>query len=170
MARKSKSGGRRGERFNDSEEKPYSVGYGRPPKDTRFKPNQSGNPKGRPRRIPTLHAVVAKVMEEKIEIREGERVLRMSNRYALARNAVRRALNGDPRLFRALADMMRIETGEEQGEVDANKSISAADEAILANFFVRHGVEDGRCDDRADEPTNEQSTSPDAPKRGRGQP
>jgi hypothetical protein len=170
MARKSKSDGRRGERFNDFEEKPYSVGYGRPPEETRFKPNQSGNPKGRPRRVPTLHAVVAKVMEEKIEIREGERVLRMSNRYALVRNAMRRALNGDPKLFRALTDMMRIETGDEQGEVDANKTISAADEAILADFFARYGVEDGRCDDRVEEQMDEQSTSPDAPNRGRGRP
>lgn len=29
---------------------PYEVGYGRPPKATQFKPGQSGNPKGRPRK------------------------------------------------------------------------------------------------------------------------
>lgn len=28
---------------------PYEVGYGKPPKDTRFKPGQSGNPRGRPK-------------------------------------------------------------------------------------------------------------------------
>ena len=27
----------------------YEVGYGKPPKATRFKPERSGNPKGRPR-------------------------------------------------------------------------------------------------------------------------
>jgi hypothetical protein len=28
----------------------YDVGYGKPPADTSFKPGQSGNPKGRPKR------------------------------------------------------------------------------------------------------------------------
>ena len=27
----------------------YDVGYGKPPASTRFKPGQSGNPKGRPK-------------------------------------------------------------------------------------------------------------------------
>jgi hypothetical protein len=49
MATKRK-GGRRGNEINGGDEKPYRVGYGRPPLETRFKPNQSGNPKGRPRR------------------------------------------------------------------------------------------------------------------------
>lgn len=169
MARKNKGGGRPGKSTDEDGENPYSVGYGRPPKATQFKPNQSGNPKGRPRRIPTLHAVVAKVMEEQIEIREGERVLRMSNRYALARNAVRRALNGDPKLFRALAVMMRIESGEGQGEDEAKAYISAADEAILADFFARHGTEDRRSDDRADDQTDEPTKPLDASNRGGSQ-
>lgn len=169
MARKNKGGGRRGDGFNDFEEKPYRVGYGRPPKTTQFKPNQSGNPKGRPRRTPTLHTVVAKVLEERIEIREGERVLRMSNRHALARTAVRRALNGDPKLLRALAVMMRIESGEGQGEEEAKAHISAADEAILADFIARHGTEDRPSVDRADEAADEPPKPSDASNRGRSQ-
>jgi len=31
-----------------------------------FKPNQSGNPEGRPRRSPTLRTIVEKVLEELI--------------------------------------------------------------------------------------------------------
>jgi hypothetical protein len=50
MAAKRKSGDRRGDEIKGGDEKPYRVGYGRPPLATRFKPNQSGNPKGRPRR------------------------------------------------------------------------------------------------------------------------
>ena len=50
MAAKRKSGDRRGDEITGGDEKPYRVGYGRPPLATWFKPNQSGNPKGRPRR------------------------------------------------------------------------------------------------------------------------
>jgi hypothetical protein len=34
----------------------YEVGYRRPPKHTRFKPGQSGNPLGRPKIGPSLKA------------------------------------------------------------------------------------------------------------------
>jgi len=50
MAAKRKSNDRHGNGVKVGDEKPYRVGYGRPPLETRFKPNQSGNPKGRPRR------------------------------------------------------------------------------------------------------------------------
>jgi hypothetical protein len=102
MAAKRKSSDWRGHEIKVGDEKPYRIGYGRPPLETRFKPNQSGNPKGRPRRPLSFHAVVEKVLEEKVEVREGDRISRMSNRQALARAAFRRALNGDPKLLRAL--------------------------------------------------------------------
>jgi hypothetical protein len=33
--------------------KTYKVGYGRPPKASRFSKGQSGNPKGRPKKVPS---------------------------------------------------------------------------------------------------------------------
>lgn len=36
--------------MNDSDDKTYEVGYGRPPKATRFAKGRSGNPGGRPRK------------------------------------------------------------------------------------------------------------------------
>jgi hypothetical protein len=50
MAAKRKSSDRRGDEIKAGDEKPYRAGYGRPPLETRFKPKQSGNPKGLPRR------------------------------------------------------------------------------------------------------------------------
>ena len=170
MARKNKNGRQRGEQFNAIEKEPYRVGYARPPKETQFKPNQSGNPKGRPRRSPTLRAVVEKVLEEQIDIREGERVLRMSNRQALVRTAVRRALNGDPKLLRALSHMLRIETDGDQGEADTPNVVSAADDAILADFIVRHGMEVRAVVDQADQPKGEERKPSDVHKDGGDQP
>jgi len=138
-----------------ADDKPYRVGYGRPPLATRFKPNQSGNPKGRPRRPLSLRAVVDKVLEEKVEIREGERVLRMSNRHALARAAFRRALNGDPKLLRALALMMRVEMGLDQPGNEAAAPVSGSDEAIVADYLARHRVE-----------SDENSAEPRLPDKG----
>jgi Family of unknown function (DUF5681) len=150
MATKRKSSGRAGDEINGGDEKPYRVGYGRPPLETRFKPNQSGNPKGRPRRPQSLHAVVEEVLEEKVEIRVGDRILRMSNRHALVRNAVRRAHNGDPKLLRALVLLMRAEVGLETPEDKAASRVSVSDEAILANFLARHGAEPDQVNETAE--------------------
>jgi Family of unknown function (DUF5681) len=125
MATKRK-GGRRGNEIKVGDEKPYRVGYGRPPLETRFKPNQSGNPKGRPRRPPSWRAVVETVLEEKVEIRVGDRILRMSNRQAFVRAAFRRAHNGDPRLLRVLVLLMRAEVGLETPEDEAAPRVSPA--------------------------------------------
>ena len=149
---------RNGEATGDT---PYRVGYGRPPLATRFKPDQSGNPKGRPRRSLSLRAVVDKVLEEKVEIREGERVLRMSNRHALARAAFRRALNGDPKLLRALTLMMRVEIGLEQPEDEAAAPGSPSDEAILADYLARCGVASDE-----NNPQGNKSAEPPLPHKG----
>jgi hypothetical protein len=50
MAAKRKGSNRRGDEIEVGDGRPYRVGYGRPPLESRFKPNKSGNPKGRPRR------------------------------------------------------------------------------------------------------------------------
>jgi hypothetical protein len=50
MAAKRKSNDRGGNEIKVGNEKPYRVGYGRLLLETRFKPNQSGDPKGWPRR------------------------------------------------------------------------------------------------------------------------
>ena len=44
---------------DQSAEGDYEVGYGKPPKHSRFKPGQSGNPKGRPR-VPATSKPISK--------------------------------------------------------------------------------------------------------------
>ena len=138
MARKNKGGGRRGDRFNDFEEKPYRVGYGRPPAETRFKQGVSGNPKGRGKKTPSFSDVTEQVLNENVEMRIGDRVLRMSNRQALVRSAIRQALAGKPRLLTVLPAIMRYESESLQGRGDANLNLAAEDEAILVDFLGRH--------------------------------
>lgn len=39
-------------------------GYGDPPKESQFKPGQSGNPKGQPRKTPEIEELLAEVLGE----------------------------------------------------------------------------------------------------------
>jgi Family of unknown function (DUF5681) len=137
MTNKSKSGRREVDRANDAE-RPFRVGYGRPPAETRFKPGVSGNPKGRSKKTPSFSDVTEQVFNEHVEMRVGDRVLRMSNRQALVRSAIRQALAGKPRLLTVLPAIMRYESETLQGRGDANLHLATEDEAILADFLARH--------------------------------
>ena len=55
----------------------YKVGPGRPPKEHRFKPGQSGNPKGAKRKPPSialdLKAALERALNKKITLKQGKR-------------------------------------------------------------------------------------------------
>jgi hypothetical protein len=71
------------------------VGYRRPPKATRFKPGQSGNPKGRPRGSANLATDLAAELNEQITVREGGQAQRVNKQRALIKSLMAKALQGD---------------------------------------------------------------------------
>lgn len=44
------------------DERDYDVGYEKPPREHQFKPGQSGNPSGRPKKAPSLRAAAARAV------------------------------------------------------------------------------------------------------------
>jgi predicted phage terminase large subunit-like protein len=117
-------------RFTQSEDG-YEVGYGKPPKNTRFKSGQSGNPKGRPRGQRNLRTVVKEVLKEKITIREGERTRTVSRLDAIVRMTINNALKGDPKALTGFIQLIRP-TGlmDEEPEVSGGDTAGATDDAI----------------------------------------
>ena len=71
------------------------VGYGKPPKDKRFKPGVSGNPKGRPKRAPAALAdIVGKVLNAPIEYRDQGQIKTASRLEVSLKLLVDRAVKG----------------------------------------------------------------------------
>jgi hypothetical protein len=66
---------KRGSHTKTDEE--YKVGPGRPPKEYRWKPGQSGNPKGRKRKqpslLPDLRQLFERAFSQKVTVTQGER-------------------------------------------------------------------------------------------------
>lgn len=73
----------------------YEVGYCKPPKHTRFKKGQSGNPKGRRKGSFNLRTIFEKALREKVRIKEKGKH-KVARKWDVAmRQLVNRAVGGD---------------------------------------------------------------------------
>jgi hypothetical protein len=74
----------------------YEIGYGKPPASGRFRAGVSGNPKGRPKRRPTLLAErIKSVLNAPIEYRERGRTKVATYRELSLKMLVDKAIGGD---------------------------------------------------------------------------
>src|SRR5689334_17984515 len=73
----------------------YAVGYGRPPKATRFRMGQSGNPAGRPKGTKNSATIAKSALERVVTVTESGRRRRMSVRELACRRLADKALSGD---------------------------------------------------------------------------
>lgn len=92
----------------EPEEEPESaqaVGYGHPPKATRFKKGCSGNPKGRPRGSVNVAAVFVKTLRERVVINENGQRKTVTKLEAALKQLVNKAASGD---LRALAQLVAL--------------------------------------------------------------
>ncbi|MEM8572797.1 MAG: DUF5681 domain-containing protein [Pseudomonadota bacterium] len=84
----------------------YEVGYGRPPRNTQFRPGQSGNRKGRPKGAKGVRASMKRELARKVTIREEGREVQVSKAEALGMQLANKALKGDPK---AIAEVLRLD-------------------------------------------------------------
>jgi hypothetical protein len=108
----------------------YSVGYGRPPAATRFKPGQSGNPNGRPKGAKNIETDLSEELGQKIKVREGEQTIRISKQRAMIKALMAKALRGDSRAIALLLNL----TFKTQDTTPEEKVLTPNDEAILDEY------------------------------------
>jgi hypothetical protein len=84
----------------------YEVGKGRPPLSTRWKPGQSGNPKGRPKGAKSLATLFNEVLNRKLTIQENGKTRTITGREGIVIRFFNAALKGDTK---ALAFILGIE-------------------------------------------------------------
>lgn len=115
----------------------YEVGYGRPPKDTRFQPGQSGNPRGRSKATNNLKTDLTEELRETIDVREGNRSSRVSKQRALVKTLVARTLKGDSRAAGHLFSLIMRLTDTGEGASEVGDELSADEAEILRDFEER---------------------------------
>ncbi len=97
----------------------YEIGYRRPPKATRFKKGQSGNPKGRPKGSANFIKLLDQELDQKILVNENGKKKTITKMQAMVKRIVAGALQGEVRPLLTLVEILR-RTGqlEEKGTGD----------------------------------------------------
>lgn len=111
----------------------YDIGYGKPPESGKFKPGQSGNPKGRPKSTKNLKTELEEELLEKIPIKEQGKVLKVSKQRAMLKALTARAMQGDPRAATVIANMV-YRLLNVDAPPDEVEDLTEADKAVLEHF------------------------------------
>ncbi len=109
------------------------VGYGRPPKATRFAPGVSGNPSGRPRGTVAIRSTLDKVLARKVSLRIDGKRRRVQATEAVLLQLSNKAMGGDPQSIR---DYLRIAMSHGQDHQEAE----AFDQDRLSPFVDAHAI------------------------------
>src|ERR1022692_1864016 len=83
----------------------YTVGYRKPPRHAQFKPGQSGNAKGRPKKATAVDDVLYEEFNRFVTITEGRKRRRLSKLRLVVRQNINKAANGD---LRAAAMLLKL--------------------------------------------------------------
>ncbi len=109
------------------------VGYGKPPKHTRFKKGQSGNPKGRPKGARNFATDLDEVLKAPMTVTENGAPKRVSTQQAVLMRLREKALKGDPRALDRLLVLAADRSAEQEAQ-SAERSLSADEAEILERY------------------------------------
>ncbi len=114
----------------------YDIGYGKPPKDTRFQPGQSGNLKGRPKGSLNLKTVVEQALKKSSDPAQKKKPRRKTSKLeAIVDVHVERAEQGDHRSTNAVLKL--IETaGAFKESNDSDNALIQAGTGRLSETLV----------------------------------
>ena len=112
------------------DEQDETVGYGRPPKRTRFQKGRSGNPHGRPKGTLNLATVVARAIQEPVVISEHGRTKTIPKLEAVLKQLANKSVVGDLRASAQLIDLVQWTEGHQDGQESASVPLSDADQRV----------------------------------------
>jgi predicted ABC-class ATPase len=108
---------------------------------TSYKPGQSGNPKGRPKKGETFREVLEKILEERQSVEISGKARRPTKKEILARVLVEQALGGNPAFMKQLLDRL---VGLPLQQIDLDAMLQTPQDI---NIIIPSGVSVGDSDD-----------------------
>src|ERR1700737_5610604 len=98
---------RRRQPMPPDDERDYEVGYGKPPRHTRFELGRSGNPQGRPGGSKNLLTLLNEALKEPVIVVENGRRRKIPKRQAITTQLVNRSAQADLKAIQILLTMLR---------------------------------------------------------------
>jgi hypothetical protein len=119
------------------DERDYEVGYGKPPRHTRFELGRSGNPRGRPGGSKNLLTLLNEALSEPVIVVENGRRRKIAKRQAIITQLVNRSAKADLKAIQILLTMLRdIESRADPGSPDP-AAFTEADQQIIQRIRAR---------------------------------
>ena len=115
----------------------YEVGYGKPPSHTRFKPGQSGNPRGRPGGSKNLSTLLDEALNELVVVSENGGRKRISKRKAAFKQLGNEAAKGNWRALKLLVDLLQDLERRTDPASSETSAFTAADEKVIEQLRAR---------------------------------
>lgn len=127
-------------KFSD---RPYAVGWGKPPVHTQFGKDRPGNPNGRPKGSVSSDTLLKKALAARVTVKEGGRERKISKHDAMVTQLVNKAASGDLKAIQQVMRLYRDFETRTQPEVP-NRPLSEADREVLEQFagHLRAGKEE----------------------------
>jgi hypothetical protein len=116
----------------------YEVGYGKPPRHTRFKKGEtSANPRGRPRK--NLAASLVEGLNKRVVVTENGRRRKIAVREAITSQLINKSATADLRAIKILLDLIK-DAEKQAGAATAPEPaprFTAADEEVVEQLIER---------------------------------
>jgi len=113
-----------------SEEPAEKVGPGKPPRHTRFKPGQSGNPKGRPKGSKNFATILQQQLTKKITITVDGKPRRMTVQEVIARRLATDSMKGTTKAMELLIRLTSAKSDESAGKDVAGETVLPDKDAL----------------------------------------
>jgi|tagenome__1003787_1003787.scaffolds.fasta_scaffold20667511_2 hypothetical protein len=108
------------------------IGYGNPPKEFQFESGKSGNPSGRPKKLPSMRQALEAELEKRVRIEEDGITVMAPKQVALVKNLVDAAVGGNLRAASAILSLL-----ERDQRDDDQHAPDGSDEGLVEEYIER---------------------------------
>jgi Family of unknown function (DUF5681) len=115
----------------------YEVGYGKPPRHSRFPKGQSGNPRGRPSGAKNFATLLKEALNEPVIVTDNGGRRKVSKRQAIITQLVNRSATADFRAIKILLDIVRDIERQTEPIAPETAAFSEADAKVLEQLRAR---------------------------------